>query len=170
MMGHLRESVNGVIFNKERTALLLIKRRDVPVWVLPGGGIEPGEIPEKAVAREIEEETGLLVKVERKVGEYTPLCRLASFTHLFECRVESGVLLTGPETKAVRFFPLDALPKRLPLPYREWIEEARLPSLTLIRRSITSVTYLSLLKHFFLHPFLIIRFLLTKIGIVFNAR
>lgn len=38
--------------------LLLVKRRDVPVWVFPGGGIEKGETPERAVVREVFEESG----------------------------------------------------------------------------------------------------------------
>jgi 8-oxo-dGTP pyrophosphatase MutT (NUDIX family) len=34
-------------------------------WILPGGGREPGETEEQTVLREMKEETGLDVKVER---------------------------------------------------------------------------------------------------------
>jgi len=38
---------------------------DTIYWLLPGGGMEAGETPEACVAREMLEETGLTVRVER---------------------------------------------------------------------------------------------------------
>jgi 8-oxo-dGTP diphosphatase len=49
--------------------VLLIKHKEhasgKEYWLLPGGGLEPGEFPEACVAREAKEETHLTVRVER---------------------------------------------------------------------------------------------------------
>ena len=39
-------------------------------WEIPGGAAEPGESPDEAAVREIREETGLRVAVERLTGVY----------------------------------------------------------------------------------------------------
>lgn len=169
-MNYSNESVNGIIFSEDRKSVLLIKRRDIPVWVLPGGGIEPGETPDKAVVREMEEETGFKVEIFRKVAEYIPLCRLARYTHFYECKIASGYAQTGDETQEIQFFYLNTLPKQIPPPYLDWIQDARLSLSHLIKKEITSVTYFVLIKNLFLHPILVIRFFLTKIGITFNTK
>jgi 8-oxo-dGTP pyrophosphatase MutT (NUDIX family) len=44
-----------------RRWLLLIEREDGHGWAVPGGAIEPGESPAEAAARELAEETGLVI-------------------------------------------------------------------------------------------------------------
>ena len=160
------KSVTGVLFSEDRAHVLLILRRDVPVWVLPGGGVESNESPEEAVVREILEETGVCVKVSRLVGSYLPINRLSKPTLLYECAYLSGAPCSSAETRSARFWPLSDLPP-LPPPYDEWIEDARGNHPPLQKR-LTAVTYSRLLKEAVRHPLLVCRFLLSRLGLPFN--
>lgn len=72
-MGHEPILLNfaGAIIADERGRVLLQRRGDRDMWGLPGGALELGESAEEAVIREVREETGLQVRVERLVGVYT---------------------------------------------------------------------------------------------------
>ena len=98
-MSLLKPAVYGIIFSKDRETVLLIKRRDVPVWVLPGGGIDPGETPEIAVIREMKEETGYNIKILRQIAEYLPVNKLTQISFFYECEIISGEKTTGEETE-----------------------------------------------------------------------
>ena len=163
----MSESVACVLIVDDR--VLLIQRRDIPVWTLPGGGIDVGEMPEGAVVRETEEETGLRVGIVRKVAEYTPINRLARVTHLFEVCILSGELATSSETRAIQFFPLEALPYHLPPPYADWINDALSYTPGVIKKKLTTLTYKRLLLTLLKHPILVLRFLLTRLGLHFNT-
>ena len=51
--------------------VLLIKRRDVEVWALPGGAINSGESTAQAAIREVKEETGIDIDLIRLIGIYS---------------------------------------------------------------------------------------------------
>jgi 8-oxo-dGTP diphosphatase len=161
------QAVYGIAFNATRTEVLLIKRRDIPVWVLPGGGLDPGEIPEEGAMREVLEETGFQSSIVRKVAEYLPVNKMTKLSHLFECRIVSGSMETGAETKEVRFFPLNDLPS-LPPPYEGWIRDATANHSTVLRKKIEGVSYWVFIKLLLQHPILVSRYLLTKLGIHIN--
>jgi 8-oxo-dGTP diphosphatase len=163
------QSVIGILFSEDKSKVLLIKRRDVPVWVLPGGGIEDNESADAAITREIFEETGYNVSIIRKVGEYIPINKLAKYTYLYEIKIIKGEISTGSETREIAFFPLDKLPRLIPPPFSEWIDDAISNKNELIRRKLISVNYFTLIKQVFFHPILIFRFLLTKIGLTINT-
>jgi diadenosine hexaphosphate hydrolase (ATP-forming) len=57
------------IIGAKREYLLVEARRRPGEWVLPKGHIEPGEIPEAAAVREVEEEAGVRAEVVARVGE-----------------------------------------------------------------------------------------------------
>ena len=169
-MSSLKPAVYGIIFSKDGENTLLIKRRDVPVWVLPGGGIDPGETPETAVIREMKEETGYEVRIIRQVAEYLPVNKLTQVSFFYECEILSGEKSTGDETRDIRFFPVRNLPKEMPPPFEDWINDALLKEPEIIRKEIRGVTYWVLIKLLLQHPLLVGRFLLTKIGITINSK
>jgi 8-oxo-dGTP diphosphatase len=54
-------TASGVVI--EQGHILLVHHKRIGAWVPPGGHIEPDELPEETVVREILEETGLSVAV-----------------------------------------------------------------------------------------------------------
>ncbi len=165
-----QEAVYGIIFRENRKEVLLVKRRDLPVWVLPGGGLDKEENPEQGVAREVLEETGFQVKIERQVAKYLPVNRLTQTTYFFECTITGGVATPNEEAKEVRFFPVKKLPNKLAPPFARWIEDAKDELSPTITKKTEGVTYTILIKLLITHPILILRYLLTKVGIRFNNR
>jgi len=84
----------GAIIRDEAERLLLIQRRNEPGagrWSLPGGRIEAGETDQRAVVREVAEETGLVVTCGRLVGSVERPGRPGS---VFEIR-DYAALVTG---------------------------------------------------------------------------
>jgi ADP-ribose pyrophosphatase YjhB (NUDIX family) len=64
----------GAIIRDDSGRVLLVRRANEPgrgLWSLPGGRVEPGETEKAAVAREVLEETGLVVSVEALAGRVT---------------------------------------------------------------------------------------------------
>lgn len=55
-----------VIVLNENQQILLVKRKDVPLWDLPGGRVDPEETAEEAAVREVLEETGYSAALSAK--------------------------------------------------------------------------------------------------------
>jgi ADP-ribose pyrophosphatase YjhB (NUDIX family) len=68
--GEMIPCVGAVIFDNEGR-LCLVRRANEPskgTWAFPGGRVEPDETSEEAIIREVMEETGLHVTIERELG------------------------------------------------------------------------------------------------------
>lgn len=107
--------------------VLLIRRNDLPVWALPGGGLDKGETIEACCLREVQEETGLDVEIEQLAGLYTRrrvLGRPMDLAFVFVCRLAGGTLRISDETSAVRYWPTQQLPPNMPGWHRLYLADA----------------------------------------------
>ncbi len=89
----------GILIEDEKILIVKQKVNAEREWSLPGGKLERGETLDQAVIREIEEETGLIVKIDKliyvceKVDKITPLIHI---TFLLK-RVEGNITLPSNE-------------------------------------------------------------------------
>lgn len=106
--------VDAVVLEANR--LLLVRRGRPPFrgkWALPGGFVEIGETCERAVVRELREETGARGTVLRLVGVYSaprrdPRAHLVSVAYLLKAR--RGAVKGDDDAADARWFPLGHLP------------------------------------------------------------
>ena len=123
------DSAASAVISEDGRCILLQKRRDFRLWALPGGGIEPDEDPVDAAVRETREETGYHVAVDRLVGVY-PSAQPGNCKHVYAAHAVGGEpIRQGPETVAVRWFPVDHLPITLVPWHRPCIRDALMGSL-----------------------------------------
>ncbi|MGW2188564.1 NUDIX hydrolase [Streptomyces sp. NPDC001719] len=92
--------------------LLVIHKTDNDLWALPGGGHDIGESIADTVIREVREETGIEVEIQRITGVYTDPQHVMAyddgevrqqFTVCFRARPTGGELRTSSESKEVRW-------------------------------------------------------------------
>ena len=114
-LGYITPKVgaDAAIFN-ESGEILLMERVDNGRWCLPCGWVEPNERPVDTVVREVREETGLEVEVERLVGVFTRRAGAENGPHtmiavLHLCRVIGGELTLSHEGTDLRYWSIEAV-------------------------------------------------------------
>lgn len=112
-MGDIRwpVSIKGVV-TAGRHVLLVLNDRDE--WELPGGRLEPGESPEQCAQREIQEETGLTVTIDKIIDSWVypvlPGREVLIVTYRCLDLGEIPAVTISDEHHASRWVPLDECP------------------------------------------------------------
>ena len=124
----LPKFVRAVIYNK--SGELLVVKDNKWGWNLPGGRIEPNETPEKAIKREVFEETNLTLKNHKQLGvERTFFANLGKDNdvwegHFFKSNEYSGEVKIKEIGKIldVKFVNINFFSNFLPYHYLKWIK------------------------------------------------
>ncbi len=117
---HSRPCVGAVIFNKDK--LLLIQRNNAPFrnhWDFPGGFLEPNELPENGLRREVKEEIDADIEINNFLGYYLDHYadpNISTLNIYYVCRVlknEFSITFSDDEIKNVEWFKLSNLPSKM---------------------------------------------------------
>jgi len=104
----------AVIFNQENQILLVKSTyQRIHPWGLPGGSLDYNESPESAIVREMLEETGLSIEIERflLVKTWSP-DRVGLY---YLCRIIRGEFQPSDEVSEMGYFSEEELPDVRPV-------------------------------------------------------
>ncbi len=107
--------VGGLVVKGKELAIVREKKKEIAgLWNLPVGGLDENEKIADGARREIEEETGLKVKLEKLVGVYQKPRRPDGtnvLKFIFLASVVSGTLKCPPDLQEVKWISFEELKK-----------------------------------------------------------
>lgn len=109
----VREVVGGLVFHPDGERILLVKASrgfTKGMWNIPGGFVTYAESPEEGMVREMEEETGLRIRLEKLLGVFTQKFGSPYYMrgHMFVARaLTTELALQEDEIAEAQWFTLD---------------------------------------------------------------
>lgn len=110
--------IRAVVFN-DQDEILLVKEKQDGCWSLPGGWADIGFSPGEVAVKEVKEETGLDVEVERLLAVMDiakhahPPMPFYAYKLFILCRITGGTFTEAFDILGKGFFPADHLPPPL---------------------------------------------------------
>ncbi|SRR5258708_38770807 len=106
-MPNILLSAKGVIIDKDKFLILKNTRPTLYYWELPGGRIQYGETPEKALLREIKEETDIDIETIKLLGTYwffspTNKHQVFCLTYLCKPKRMNVDITNNPDTEQIK--------------------------------------------------------------------
>ena len=118
-------AVDGIVENKNNE-ILLVKHRDRQVWTIPGGQVEVGENLIDALIREIKEESGIDVTVNKLICVSSNICTYEGYGGYgivptkvmfgFICTFKGGELCISEETSETCWIPKNEILNYITVP------------------------------------------------------
>ncbi len=114
----VKVDVRGAVIQEGR--ILLVRERTDGRWCMPGGWADVGELPSESVAREVQEESGILCTPRKVAGVFDANrgAQILDFFHAFKlvmlCDPVGGELRGSDETLEAAYFDFDGLPDLSP--------------------------------------------------------
>ncbi len=123
--------VGAAIFNDNHQVLL--QKRSEGAWGFPGGIMDLDESFEEAIIREVGEETGLSISVNRLIGIYSKYSDsyangdvIQPIVAFFECKITGGKMeCDNDETLDLQFFDLNDAPELFNKQHRDMLNDLR---------------------------------------------
>lgn len=115
--------IGAVILNAEGEILLMKRSRNLPsdrttvgMWSIPGGEVEFGERVTDALRREIKEEIGVEITIDKLIGHWDqilPKSNIHWHSVTFACRISKGTpkIMEAKKFEQLKWFPINKIPK-----------------------------------------------------------
>ncbi|MBO4682348.1 MAG: NUDIX hydrolase N-terminal domain-containing protein [Bacilli bacterium] len=108
-------SVRTIIFNEDKTKVLMVREKELQAYSLPGGWADLYDTPSETAKNESKQEAGVEIEIVRLVGltSRTPFKsnkNIPEYVAIFEAKATSELGEHEYETDDVNWFDIDNLP------------------------------------------------------------